>query len=97
MVDKKAGRIFLNVCPGYLKITSQESDLGNADVEIPCQYAGESCTIALNFRYIDEPLKVIDSERITFEFTEEMKAVTMRPEPAADYFHIIMPMSKSDN
>ena len=51
----------------------------------------------VNLRYIDEPLKVIDSERITFEFTEEMKAVTMRPEPAADYFHIIMPMSKSDN
>lgn len=97
MVDKRVGRIYFTVMDGILKITSQESDLGSADEEIPCQYAGESCTIALNFRYIDEPLKVIDSERITFEFTEEMKAVTMRPEPAADYFHIIMPMSKSDN
>ena len=97
MVDKRVGRIYFTVMDGILKITSQESDLGSADEEIPCQYAGESFTIALNFRYIDEPLKVIDSERITFEFTEEMKAVTMRPEPAADYFHIIMPMSKSDN
>ncbi|MBO5100390.1 MAG: DNA polymerase III subunit beta [Treponema sp.] len=92
MVDKKAGRIFLNVCPGYLKITSQESDLGDADVEIPCQYAGNEITIAMNYRYIEEPLKVINSERITFEFTESMKAVTLRPEPAEDYFHIIMPM-----
>ncbi|MFC2478708.1 MAG: hypothetical protein ACFNQG_06745, partial [Treponema socranskii subsp. buccale] len=30
---------------------------------------------------------------IVFEFTEPMKAITMRAEPAADYFHIIMPMN----
>ena len=46
----------------------------------------------MNFGYVEEPLRSIDSDRIAFEFTEEMKAVTMRPEPAADYFHIIMPM-----
>lgn len=94
MVDKKAGRIFFNISDGVLKITSSQSDMGSADEEIPCQYQGESYTIALNFRYIEEPLKGINSEKIAFEFTEEMKAVTMRPEPAEDYFHIIMPMQK---
>jgi DNA polymerase-3 subunit beta len=49
--------------------------------------------IALNYNYLIDPLKVIKSEYITFEFTEPMKAVTMRPEPAEDYFHIIMPMN----
>ena len=48
----------------------------------------------MNYRYVEEPLRGISTERIAFEFTEEMKAVTMRPEPAADYFHIIMPMQK---
>ena len=94
MVDKKAGRIYFNIGEGVLKITSQQSELGSADEEIPCQYAGDSYVIALNYRYIEEPLRCIDSERITFEFTEEMKAVTMRAEPATDYFHIIMPMQK---
>ncbi len=94
MVDKKAGRIYFNMKDGILKITSAQSELGSADEEIPCQYAGEEYTIALNFRHIDEPLKCINAERICFEFTEEMKAVTMRPEPASDYFHIIMPMQK---
>ena len=94
MVDKKAGRMFFNVVDGVLKITSQQSELGSADEEIPCEYAGDSYVIALNYRYVEEPLRVIDSERIAFEFTEEMKAVTMRPEPASDYFHIIMPMQK---
>ncbi|MGN0729473.1 DNA polymerase III subunit beta [Treponema sp.] len=94
MVDKKAGRIFFNISDGILKITSSQSDMGSADEEIPCQYQGQSYTIAVNFRYIEEPLKFMGSEKIMFEFTEEMKAVTMRPEPSEDYFHIIMPMQK---
>lgn len=94
MVDKKAGRLYFNISDGILKITSQQSDMGSADEEIPCEYAGQSYTLALNYRYIEEPLRVIEAERIVFEFTEEMKAVTMRPEPAGDYFHIIMPMQK---
>lgn len=92
MVDKKAGRIYFNIEPGILKITSPLSEMGSADEEIPCEYAGDNYTIALNYRYVEEPLRCIDSDRITFEFTETMKAVTMRPEPAEEYFHVIMPM-----
>lgn len=94
MVDKKSGRIYFNLSDGKLGIVSQKTELGSASEEIPCEYAGDPYSLAMNFRYIDEPLKVIPTERIVFEFTEEMKAVTLRPEPAADYFHIIMPMQK---
>jgi len=66
--------------------------IGTAKEEIPCRYAGEHITIALNYVYVEEPMKVIDTEYITFEFSEAMKAITMRPEPAQDFFHIIMPM-----
>jgi DNA polymerase-3 subunit beta len=41
---------------------------------------------------VEEPIKVIGSERVRFEFTEAMKAVTIRSEPIKDFFHIIMPM-----
>ena len=94
MVDKKAGRIYFNISSGVLKIASSQSELGSADEEIPCEYDGSNFVIAVNYRYVDEPLRGIDSEKVAFEFTEEMKAVTMRPEPAADFFHIIMPMQK---
>ena len=53
---------------------------------------GEVVTMAMNYMYIDEPLKVMNSDRVRFEFTESMKAVTFKPVPEADYFHIIMPM-----
>ncbi len=93
MVDKKVSRILFRVAPGVLTLISPESDLGNADEDIPCQYDGDEVTIAFNYKYIEEPLKLTDSERISFDFTESMKAVTMRNEPASDYFHIIMPMN----
>ena len=51
-------------------------------------------TIAVNYKYIDQPLRVMHSEQAVIEFTEEMRALTLRPEPAANYFHVIMPMQK---
>ncbi len=93
MIDKKVSRIIFKAAQGTLTLTSPESEIGTADEEIPCQYDGDEITIAFNNRYISEPLKNIASENVVFEFTEAMKAVTLRTEPAEDYFHIIMPMN----
>ena len=59
--------------------------------------------MALNFTYVTEPLKVIDSENIVFDFNISdstndgeaniTKAVIMRSENAGDYIHVIMPMN----
>jgi len=93
LIDKKVSRLLFKVSPGTLTLISPETDLGTAVEEIPCRYDGEEVTIALNYLYVAEPIKAIGTEDIVFEFTEPMKAITMRAEPAADYFHIIMPMN----
>lgn len=93
MIDKKVNRVLFQIGPGTLTLTSPESEIGTADEEIPCRYAGEEITIALNSRYVSEPLKNVNTEYVVFEFTEVMKAITLRPEPADDFFHIIMPMN----
>ena len=93
MIDKKVNRVLFKISPGTLTLTSPESEIGTADEEIPCQYEGNEITIALNSRYVSEPLKNINTENIVFEFSEVMKAITLRPEPAGDFFHIIMPMN----
>lgn len=92
LVEQKSHRVYFEVTPGTLIISSQESEIGTAKEEIPCRYEGEEVKIALNYLYIEEPLKVIESDRICIEFTERMHAITLRPEPAEDFFHIIMPM-----
>lgn len=93
MIEKKVGRIVFRLNPGVLNISSPESEIGTADEDIPCRYDGEEFVMALNDKYVSEPLKNIPTENVVFEFTEPMKAVTLRPEPQADYFHIIMPMN----
>ncbi len=42
--------------------------------------------------YLEEPLKVLGSENIRIEFTDPMRAITLRPENDTHFFHIIMPM-----
>ena len=93
MLEKKVNRIIFKIDSENLTIYSPESEIGTADEIIPCRYDGEEVQIALNYNYLIDPIKSISSDELTFEFTEPLKAITLRPEPAEDYFHIIMPMS----
>jgi len=92
LVEQKSRRIFLTVSSGTLTISSQETEIGTAREEIPCMFEGDEITLALNYLYIEEPLKVIGSDRVKVEFTEAMKAITLKSEPEKDFFHIVMPM-----
>ena len=103
MVDKKVSKIIFKISSGVLKLISPESDIGTADEEIPCRYDGQDISMILNFTYVIDPLKVIDSENVVFDFNINeadgdgeaniTKAVIMRSEPAGDYIHVIMPMN----
>jgi DNA polymerase-3 subunit beta len=92
LVEQKSRRIYLGLAPGVISVSSEESDIGNAKEEIPCKYDGEEVSIALNYRYIEEPFKVITNEEINIRFTEATKAITIKPVPEKDFFHIVMPM-----
>ncbi|HZK19396.1 MAG TPA: DNA polymerase III subunit beta [Treponemataceae bacterium] len=92
LVEQKSHRVYFALSDGLLTISSQESDIGSAKEEIPCKYSGEDITMAFNYIYIEEPMKVINTERIRFDFTSSMKAVTVKSEPEKDFFHIVMPM-----
>jgi DNA polymerase-3 subunit beta len=91
-VEQKSRRTFFGLAAGSLVLSSEESEIGTAREELPCRYEGPEATIALNYRYVEDPLKVIDTEEISVEFTEPNRAITISPVPRADYFHIVMPM-----
>ena len=92
LVEQKSHRIYLGLGPGIISIYCEENEIGNAREEIPCKYDGEEISIALNYRYIEEPLKVMKSNEICIQFTEPTRAITINTEPQEDFFHIIMPM-----
>ena len=94
-VEQKSHRVYFKINSGILTITSQESELGVAKEEIPCMYDGSEVEMAFNYTYIEEPVKVINTDRLRFEFTPSengMKAITLKSEPVSDFFHIVMPM-----
>jgi len=92
MVEKKSHRIYLGISPGRMAVSSEESEIGTVDDEIPCKYDGEEINIALNYRYLDEPFKAMTDDEIRIRFSSATKAITIEPVPEKDFFHIIMPM-----
>jgi DNA polymerase-3 subunit beta len=92
MVESKSHRVYLGVAPGVMSVYSDENEIGTAKEEIPCKYEGEEISIALNYRYIEEPFKVMEEEEVFIRFGEPAKAITIMSVPEKDFFHIIMPM-----
>ena len=92
LAEQKAKRIYLTVSEGNLMVNTEESEMGMAKEEIPCEYQGPLTTMALNYMFLTDPLRVLAGDRITLEFTDPKKAMTLRTDPRQDYFHIVMPM-----
>ncbi|MCL1812541.1 MAG: DNA polymerase III subunit beta [Treponema sp.] len=98
LVEQKSHRVYLILTPGVMTISSSrddrndEGDIGNAKEEIPCKYDGDEIAMALNYRYIEEPFKIMTEDEISIHFTEAAKAITIKPVPEKDFFHIVMPM-----
>ncbi len=103
MVDKKISRIIFEISSGELKVISPESDNGAAEEIIPCRYDGQKISMSLNYNYITDPLKCINTENVVFDFNINenqdgdvasiTKAVIVRGDPAKDYIHVVMPMN----
>jgi DNA polymerase-3 subunit beta len=92
VVEQKSHRVYLGLKPGIMEIYSEEGEIGEGREEIPCKYDGEEVAFALNYQYLEEPFKVMNSEEICINFTGPSKAITIIPVPKTDYFHIVMPM-----
>jgi DNA polymerase-3 subunit beta len=94
LVEQKSQRIYFGLSSGMLSIYCEESEIGNAREEIPCSYNGEEHSIALNYRYIEEPFKAMDSDKVIILFSDPNKSITIKPLPEKDFFHIVMPMQQ---
>jgi len=94
LVEEKSHRVYLGLSSGSISVYCEENDIGNAREEISCVYEGDEHTIALNYRYIEEPFKVTSADEISILFTDPNKTITIMPVPEQDFFHIVMPMQQ---
>lgn len=92
LVEQKSRRIYLSLNENLLTLSSEESDIGVAKEEVLCNYTGPEVVIALNYLYLMDPIRVMESEEVLLKFTEANKAISLYSVPESDYFHIVMPM-----
>jgi DNA polymerase-3 subunit beta len=92
MVEKKSHKIYLGISSGKMSVYSEESEIGTVEDEIPCKYDGEEVKMSLNYRYLEEPFKVMTEDEVKIRFSSAVKAITIEPVPEKDFFHIVMPM-----
>ena len=89
---EKSKRVYLSLSKGKIKIESDKSEIGQAKSAVECRFDGSDITLALNYLYINEPLRVLDGDDIIIEFTENSRAVTIRAPDDTNNIHIAMPM-----
>jgi DNA polymerase-3 subunit beta len=92
LVEQKSRRVFLTVNENNILLHSEESEIGVAREEIPCKYDGPEVSLAMNFLFLVEPLRVIEDEAVSIRFTDSKKAISLLPAEEKDYVHIIAPM-----
>jgi DNA polymerase-3 subunit beta len=90
-VEKNSNRIFIYLTQNNIQFAA-EGDVADGREEFECEYEGDDARIPLNYIYLQEPLKAIPQEQIKITFNDTSRAITLRPEPEADFFNIIMPM-----
>lgn len=92
LVDESFNQIKLHVVRDSLILSSQNPALGGAVEEIPIQYGGEEIDIALNYVYLMDCLKEIESDSIRIDFENSERVISVKGENETGYINLIMPM-----
>ncbi len=92
LVDESYNQIKLSISGNKLTLSSQNPALGGAVEEISIQYEGEEMDIALNYIYLIDCLKEIDSETVKIDFENSERVITLYGSDEKGYINLIMPM-----
>lgn len=73
-------------------IVSSQSDLGQGYEKINVEFDGEPVTIAFNSRYVLDVLKIIESEKVSLEFTGSLSPCIIRPAESTNFLYLLLPV-----
>ncbi len=90
--NKKSKGVTLSLTNGYMSITSNNPDLGDAKEEIQINYSGDEMKIGFNARYLLDILNSIDEEEVRIELNDQLSPGIIRPTKDGDYKCLVMPM-----
>ena len=107
LVADRGAQVRMTFGEGVLNLSAGGDDVGEAEEDLPVQFAGEPLTIAFNPGYLTDGLGSLHTDRVTFGFTTPSRPAVLRPTgdddvaaggtgpfPAVqtDYVYLLMPV-----
>lgn len=92
MASEKSSIIKFEFIDNTLKLSGDSPEAGNSQDEIDIKYAGEPLTIAFNYKFVLEFLKIVESDEINVKLNTPLSATVFAPCSDEDYIYLIMPV-----
>lgn len=92
VADQETRGLDLEFGGGTLVLTAKTADLGQSRVELPIEYDGDPIKMKLDYRYLSDFLKVLDSDA-TFHMDVASSTQPALLTTADGYAYVVMPMA----
>ncbi len=87
--------IKINCSEGKMAILSKNSDKGEIEIVIDAVLKNDPFEVSLNFHYLLDGLKILETEKVVMEFTGQGSPLVLRPnDDKKDIIYLIMPLRK---
>lgn len=85
--------IKINCTEGNMAVLAKNSDKGEIETLIDASLKNEPFEVSLNFHYLLDGLKILDTEKVIIEFTGQGSPLVIRPnDDKKDIVYLIMPL-----
>lgn len=83
----------INCLEGKIAVLAKNSDKGEIETLIDSTLKNQPFEVSLNFRYLLDGLKILDTEKVILEFTGQGSPLVIRPgDDRKDVIYLIMPL-----
>ena len=92
MISEKNSIVKFEFGDDMLKLSGDSPEAGNSQDVIDIKYTGEPITIAFNYKFVLEFLKIVESEDIMVQLNTPLSATVLAPVSDEDYIYLVMPV-----
>ena len=92
MVNERTNIVKFIFGENTLFLKADTPDAGLGEDSISAEYSDEELTIAFNYRYVLDSLKIMESEKVKIGLGGSLSATLFRPDSDDDYLCLIMPI-----
>ncbi len=92
MVNDKTSIVKLHFADNELTLSADTPDAGKSEDTVDIQYTDEELTIAFNYKFVLDVLRIIESDEVIVGLNAPLSATVLKPNSDEDFICLIMPV-----